>query len=145
MDRVKGSGQLIIAVIALSVAVPLSQVPDFTSLYVLGNTFSSMEKNHARYNSLAHSYKFSSGERTAVRNASDTYIGNSDPYCDEIFKPDNYKVVFDTDDYSSLLGGLDCRSSVEYLTDQRDLTYPELPFYETWDKQVATVITARES
>lgn len=136
----KGQSGLVTAVIALTIAVPLSSIPDFTVEYVTASAFEDMEINSMRYQSAAHSYKFTSqGINNRINYSEVKSDVNSAPTgIDECklnpskFAPSEYNVSF-----TVISGGATtfelkgCIDKVKYVSDELEYYYPYLPFYET--------------
>lgn len=145
----KGQSGLVTAVIALTIAVPLSSIPDFTVKYVTTSAFNDMEINSMRYQSAAHSYKFTSqGINNKInysRVESDVIAapaGSDECELDPSeFAPDEYNVTFDI-----IPGGVatfdakGCEARPKYVASNE--IYPSLPFFETEESAVNRIITS---
>ncbi len=137
MDLAKGQGQLPIVIMALSLGVAFSQVPEFTTRYVVSNSFNEMEKNHLRYESMAYSYMYTDQGGNSKLDFSDeqlfiTSATGSGDQCSidpAFYPPSEFNVTFShgTKFYSDL----GCASNTEYVAGDYDMHYPVISFYGT--------------
>ena len=135
MGLAKGQGQLPIVIMALSLGVAFSQVPEFTTRYVVSNSFNEMEKNHLRYESMAYSYIYTNQDGDSKLEFSDEQLiissatGSGDQCSIDpaFYPPREFNVTFShgTKFYSNL----GCASSLEYVAGDYDMQYPIVSFY----------------
>jgi len=145
----KGQSGLVTAVIALTIAVPLSSIPDFTVEYVTASAFEDMEKNSMRYQSAAHSYKFTSqginNKINYTQVESDIYnspVGYAE--CDltsSSFALDEYNVSFAGVSAGETFSNKGCTISIQYVLEDTDHVYPAIPFFELEDGKRNRVMT----
>lgn len=127
----------------------LSQIPDFTIRYVLGNTFQSMEMNQRRYESMAHSYKFVSEEEVGKLSYNDdafvVFKPPSQPFCRiPSNAPENYRVWFSGVPSGTTFTNEGCLDSRRRVVEGSSMVYPSLPFYETDEDRIMSIITEVE-
>ena len=145
----KGQSGLVTAVIALTIAVPLSSIPDFTVEYVTASAFEDMEKNSMRYQSAAHSYKFASQEVNNKINYSEVEsdIYNSPSGFEECdmssskFALDENNVSFGGVSAGETFSNKGCTSSNQYVLEDTEHVYPAIPFFEVEDGRRNRVMT----
>lgn len=145
----KGQSGLVTAVIALTLAVPLSSIPDFTVEYVTASAFEDMEKNSMRYQSAAHSYKFTSQDINNKINYSEVEsdIYNSPSGSEECdlsstsFALDEYNVSFAGVSAGETFSNKGCIISNQYVLGDTDYVYPAIPFFELEDDKRNRIMT----
>ena len=143
----KGQSGLMVAAVALMLAVPLSQIPDFTVKYVTASSFADMEVNSMRYQSVAHSYKFTSqgvNNKVNYTEAKNDIASTGPVECDLInseYQPDEYNVSFAGDLSGTTFTNEGCTANFKQVGSDPNIIYPSIPFYETKDGDVNRVIS----
>lgn len=145
--RAKGQSGLIVAAIALTLAVPLSQIPDFTVKYVTQSSFTNMERNSMRYQSFAHSYKFTSqnsNNKVNYTEIKDDIVLTGPEECDlrnSVYQPDEYNVSFSGVIRGETFADQGCLVQAKPISDSPNNIYPLMPFYETKADSVNGIIS----
>jgi len=145
----KGQSGLMVAVIALILAIPFSQIPDFTVKYVTSQSLESMEKNSMRYQSAVHSYKFTSkgenGDVNYTNEKSDIVAAPSGS--DECtldpgeYSPQEYNVSFNSVRSGTTFSSKDCLQRNLYVLNDNNLVYPAIPFREKTQEDRVNIVT----
>lgn len=143
----KGQSGLMVAAVALMLAVPLSQIPDFTVKYVTASSFADMERNSMRYQSFAHSYKFTSqgqNNRVNYSEAESDIVSTGPEECDlndNEYQLNEYNVSFAGDLSGTTFTNKNCLAAFKQVGGNPNEIYPSMPFYETKDGDVNRIIS----
>ncbi|MBY6294527.1 hypothetical protein GLU60_04015 [Nanohaloarchaea archaeon H01] len=144
-EAAKGQSGLVVAAVALTLAIPLSQIPNFAVEYVAASSFDSMERNSMRYQSAAFGYKFASegiNNQLDYTEAKNSIRERGDKECSlrPEFRPEKSNVSFSRVDAGQTFTNELCLNDEVPVLDKATLIYPSVPFYETQedDRNIVT-------